>query len=151
MVHFLVSITAPHTGLEDVLQRMHRICVDTHISGDESVWREYVFRTTLVPTPCGPGLSQLTFWFTATLETLLLWWIMLEGHMQGARKHFYTHMHATQTQRNTTWGGGGVHEWEDIKEAQRSVKVKGQTNQGSNTERGTASPHLALVCVCLCV
>lgn len=39
--------------------------------------------------------------------------------------------------------------WVVFKEAQRSVKVKGQTNLGSKTERGTATPHLALGWVCV--
>lgn len=98
--------------------------------------------------------------FTSTLETLGLWWIMLRGHMQERNAegntftvmHTHTRMHIQYTPyKHTQTPGWAVHDWEVIKEAQRCVEVKGQTNQGSKTERDSISTPGSVVCVCACV
>lgn len=70
---------------------------------------------------------------------------MLKEDMQeeGKQTHVYGHTHHTNTQtppRGVKWLSG----------FQRGPKeCQSQTNLGSKTERGTASPHLALGWVCV--
>lgn len=67
---------------------------------------------------------------------------MLKGHMQEERKHFYTnerkiytHMHAHPNHTNTHIHHPEVlNDWVVIKEAQRSVKVKGQRSNQSRVK-----------------
>lgn len=79
----------------------------------------------------------------SALETLGLWWIMLKGNIQEERKHFtlrraniHTHMHAHTRHTNTHKHHHPevLHDWEVIKEAQRSVKVKGQRSNQSGVK-----------------
>lgn len=65
----------------------------------------------------------------------------------------HTHTHACTYEHTHTHHPEVVYDWEVIKEAQRSVKVKGersnQPGEVNQRQRGTASPHLALGCVCV--
>lgn len=67
--------------------------------------------------------------------------------------HANTHTHTCMHIRTHTHHPEVVYDWEVIKEAQRSVKVKGersnQPGEVNQRQRGTASPHLALGCVCV--
>lgn len=87
---------------------------------------------------------------------------MLKGHMQGRGDtctliHANTHTHArTHAHTNThTHHPEVVYDWEVIKEAQRSVKVKGErSNQpGEVNHRLREGQHLHtwLWAVCVCV
>lgn len=104
------------------------------------------FYKTSTPTSYGaelsPGLVAASP--CSALETLGLWWIMLRGNMQEERKHFtlmraniHTHTHAcTYTPHEHTHKHHPevLHDWEVIKEAQRSVKVKGQRSNQSGVK-----------------
>lgn len=77
--------------------------------------------------------------------------------MQGEGKHWNTdackktHTHAHTWHTNTRRHHPEVvHDWEVIKEAQRSVKVKGETSRGQRLRRDISTPGSG-VCVCLCV
>ncbi len=106
-----------------------------------------------------PGLMPVSL--CSALETLSLWWIMLKEHMQEKRGNTFTLMHAnihthactytpykhTQTPpRGVAWLGGNQRGPKECQGKRSKVKtIQGQTLTG------TASPHLALGCVCVCV
>lgn len=72
------------------------------------------------------------------------------AHSLDACKEMHTHMQIHSITNTHRHRPEVVHDGEVIKEAQRSVKLKSETNPGSKPDRETASPHPALG-VCLSV